>query len=267
MEFMEFIIRHGYIVLFVWVLAEQLGLPLPAVPVLLAAGALAGAGKLNFYVALLLALAGSLLSDYFWYELGRRRGGKVLNFLCRMSLEPDTCVRKTEDSFAKHGARSLLIAKFVPGLSTVAPPLAGMFHMPVRRFLLFNTGGALLWAGSFMGLGYAFSDQIEKIVAQLEVYGGWLLWGIFGALAAYVAWKFVNRKIYIRRLRVLRITPEELRRKQESGEDLLVLDLRHSSDIAADPQTIPGAFLVTAEDLEEQHANIPRDKEIILFCS
>ena len=119
----EFLTRHGYLVLFGTVFVEQIGLPLPAIPILLAAGALARTGHMDFMPVVALALLASLTSDCIWYEIGRRRGGRVLGLLCRISLEPDTCVRKTESVFARHGTRSLLIAKFVPGLSTAAPPM------------------------------------------------------------------------------------------------------------------------------------------------
>src|SRR3990172_6449002 len=165
-EVFAFVLRHGYSVLFVWVFAEQLGLPVPAIPILLAAGALAGAGKMSFAVVLGLAVAAALAGDGIWYESGRRRGGQVLNFLCRISLEPDSCVRRTEDIYAKHGVRALVVAKFIPGFSTAAPPLAGAFRMKLTKFLGYDGLGALLWAGTFAGLGYIFSDQLESVAAN-----------------------------------------------------------------------------------------------------
>src|SRR2546422_3680747 len=170
-----FLLKHGSFLVFAWVLAEQLGLPIPSAPLLLAAGALAGSGHLSFGVSLLMALLGALIADFLWYELGRRKGIRILEFLCRISLEPDSCVRRTEGVFAKHGARSLLLAKFLPGLSTVAPPLAGIFHMRSWRFLLFDALGSLLCAGTFLGLGYLFSGQIERVAAHLASRDGWLL--------------------------------------------------------------------------------------------
>src|SRR3989475_4327700 len=158
-----FLLKHGSFLVFAWVLAEQLGLPIPSVPLLLAAGALAGTRHLSFGVSLLMALLGALIADFLWYELGRRKGIRILEFLCRISLEPDSCVRRTEGVFAKHGARSLLLAKFIPGLGTVAPPLAGVFHMRARRFLLYDTLGTIMWAGSFLGLGYVFGGEMHGV--------------------------------------------------------------------------------------------------------
>src|SRR5262245_8036644 len=178
----EFLTRYGYVVVFGWVLGEQLGLPVPAVPILLTAGALAGLARLDLGAVLGLAVLASLISDGAWYVLGRVHGGRVLGWLCRVSLEPDSCVRRTEDAFGRHGARVLLIAKFVPGLNTVAPPLAGIVGMGVWRFLVFSAGGGLLWAGSFVGLGYAFSDQLERVAADVARLGGWLVAILVGAL-------------------------------------------------------------------------------------
>src|SRR6202023_3833865 len=155
---LEFLVRHGYVVLLGWVFVEQLGLPIPSVPLLLAAGALAGAGRMNIFVALFATVYAALCADSLWYQLGRIKGIAILQLLCKISMEPDSCVRRTEGVFSRQGARSLLVAKFLPGLSTVAPPLAGIFHMRLRRFLLFDGGGSILWAGTFLGLGYVFSS-------------------------------------------------------------------------------------------------------------
>jgi len=266
-ETVEFLIRHGYTVVFAWVFFEQLGLPLPAIPVLLAAGALAGTGKLNLALVLGLAVLACLAGDSIWYEIGRRRGGKVLNFLCRISLEPDSCVRRTEATFSKHGAKSLLVAKFVPGLNTAAPPLAGVFHMKLSRFLLFDTLGALGWAGLFIGLGYIFSNQIERVADRATELGGWLLVLALAGLAGYVGWKYFQRQRFLRQLRVARITAEELRSKIDAGEEVVIVDLRHSVDFEADPFTIPGAHHLDAEELEQHHDAIPRDRDVVLYCS
>ncbi len=264
---LEFLLHHGYVVLLGWVFAEQIGLPLPAMPLLLAAGALAGAGHLSFFASLLCVILAAMAADSIWFQLGRRKGIKILQLLCKISLEPDSCVRRTEGVFAKQGARSLLLAKFVPGLSTVATPLAGIFHMRPRRFLLFDALGALLWAGTFLGLGYVFSGQIERVAEHLASLGGWLLVLLLGALAAYIAYKFVARQRFLRELRISRITVDELKDKLDSGEELVIIDLRHSMDFEADPETIPGAFRMDSRELEEENDRLPRDREVILYCT
>jgi membrane protein DedA with SNARE-associated domain len=264
---LEFLLHHGYVVLLCWVFAEQVGLPLPAMPLLLAAGALAGTGRLSFFASLFYTVLAAVAADSIWYQLGRRKGIRILQLLCKISLEPDSCVRRTEGVFAKQGARSLLLAKFLPGLSTVAPPLAGIFHMRARRFLLFDALGALFWAATFLGLGYVFSGQIERVAEHLASLGGWLLVLVVGALAAYIAYKFIARQRFLRELRISRITVDELKEKIDSGEELVIVDLRHSMDFDAEPGTIPGAFRMDAKELQEKNDRLPRDREVILYCT
>jgi membrane protein DedA with SNARE-associated domain len=264
---LEFLLHHGYAVLLAWVFAEQIGLPVPSVPILLAAGALAGSGRFNFAGSIFLSLFACLLADSGWYALGRVRGIKVLQLLCKISLEPDSCVRRTEGLFAKQGARSLVFAKFVPGLGTVAPPLAGIFHMRPSRFLLFDTFGAPLWSSLYVGLGYIFSGEIERIAEHAFHLGSGLGVLVVGGLAAYIAYKFIARQRFLRELRIARITADELKQKIDAGEELVIVDLRHSLDFEADPHTIPGAFRMDAKDLEEKDDRLPRDRDVILYCT
>src|SRR5437773_6806597 len=264
---LEFLLRHGYVVLPTLVFAEQVGLPFPATPFLLGAGSLAGRGHLSFWFCLALSAISAVLADGLWYQLGRKKGIRVLEFLCRISLEPDSCVRRTEGVFAKHGARSLLVAKFLPGLSTVAPPLAGIFDMRRLRFLLYDALGALLWSGSFLGLGYAFSGQIERVADRALALGSRLLIFLALALAAWIGWKFLKRQRFIRELRISRITAQELKKKLEAGEDVVIVDLRHSLDFEADPETIPGAVHMDAKELEEKNGLLPKDRDVVLDCT
>jgi membrane protein DedA with SNARE-associated domain len=264
---LEFLLRHGYVVLLGWVFAEQIGLPVPSLPLLLAAGALAGTHHLNFFFSLFLCVLAAVAADSIWYALGRIKGIKVLQLLCKISLEPDSCVRRTEGVFSKQGARSLLVAKFLPGLSTVAPPLAGIFHMKPQRFLLFDGGGSILWAGTFLGLGYVFSGEIERIAEHALSLGGWLLVLLIGALVSYIVYKFIARQRFMRQLRIGRITVEELKTKIDAGEQLVIVDLRHALDFEADPETIPGAFRMDAKELEEKDNRLPHDREVILYCT
>ena len=260
----DFLIRHGYVLLFGWVLLEQMGLPIPAVPLLIAAGALTRAGKMNLTFAVALAFIAVILADLFWYSLGRYRGGRILKLLCRISLEPDSCVRRTENLFIRHGVRSLLVAKFIPGLNTAAPSLAGVFRMPLRRFLIFDSLGALFWVVTVTSLGLIFSEQLEQVALR---WGGWLVAVLAGSLAAYVLWKFIQRRRFLRRLRIARITPKELMDKLTAGETISIVDLRQPMDIEAFPQMIPGALRIAMEEIEERHAEIPRDRDVVLYCS
>jgi membrane protein DedA with SNARE-associated domain len=264
---LQFLVEHGYLVLFLWVLAEQIGLPIPAVPVLLGAGALAGMGTLDLAVVIGVATAASLLSDGLWFEIGRRRGTKVLQLLCRIALEPDSCVRTTEDAFGRWGGRSLLVAKFVPGLNTMAPPMAGITGMPVSRFLLFDGAGSLLYVGVLVGLGFVFSDQLEEVAAALAGLGARLPLVIAAVLVLYVLGKYVQRRLFLRRLRVARITSDELKRRLDAGEEVVVIDLRHSLDFEVAPESIPGAIHIAIDAIERDHRIIPRDREVVLFCT
>jgi membrane protein DedA with SNARE-associated domain/rhodanese-related sulfurtransferase len=264
---LEFLFQHGYLVLLVWVFAEQGGVPIPSTPLLLAAGALAGAGRMNFTWALLTCLAAALTADTMWYQLGRIRGIKVLQLVCRISLEPDSCVRRTEGLFEKRGARTLLFAKFVPGLNTVATPLAGIVQMRFQKFLLYDALGSLFWAGSFLAAGYVFSGQIERIAQQAEQLGSGLFVLIVGALAAYILYKFVARQKFLRELRISRISVDDLKQKIDGGEELTIVDLRGSLDFEADPEWIPGAFRMDSRELREKTDRLPHNREVILYCT
>src|SRR6202790_3754346 len=190
---LEFLLPHGHVVLLVWVFAEQAGVPVPSLPLLLAAGALAGSHQLNIFASLFVVTFAAVSADSIWYQLGLRKGIKVLQFLCKISIEPDSCVRRTEGVFSKQGARSLIFAKFLPGLSTVAPPLAGVFQMRLSRFMMFDLMGTLLWAGTFLGAGFVFSGQIEQIAAHLAYFGGHFGMVLLTAFVLYIAYKFIDR--------------------------------------------------------------------------
>jgi membrane protein DedA with SNARE-associated domain len=266
-ETLHFILHHGYLVLIVWVFAEQMGLPIPSIPGLLAAGALAGSGNLQPPLVLLFPVTGAVLADVIWYELGKYRGAKVLSILCKISLEPDSCIRNTENRFARSGANALVVAKFVPGLSTAAPPLAGMFGMRFSRFLIFDGAGALIYNGLFVAFGYVFSHQLEKVAQIALGFGVGLLLLMGGGLVLYIAWKYFQRQRFLRSLRVNRITPEELKKKIDAGEEVTIVDLRHLMDFETDPGTIPGAYTLPSEEFENRYREIPADRELILYCT
>jgi membrane protein DedA with SNARE-associated domain/rhodanese-related sulfurtransferase len=263
----ELMTRYGYLAVFFGVLADQIGLPLPSMLLLIAAGALAGLGQLNFALVIVLATVASLLGNFLWYEIGRRRGAPVLGFLCRLSLEQDSCVRDTEDTFVRRGAKSLLIAKFFPGLSTVAPPLAGIVGMKISHFLLFDGFGALIWAAIFTGAGYLFSDQFGQVADYATRFGSLALAISIAGLVGYIALKFIARQRFLRQLMIARITSEELKQKLDDGEAVMIVDLRHRLDFESDPRVIPGALRIAIEDLKERHEELPRDRDIILYCT
>src|SRR3954447_7401445 len=187
------------------VLLEQLGLPIPAIPVLVVAGALAVDGSLSAWQIVLGAVAASVLADSLWFALGRVQGNKILKTLCRISLSPDSCVRQTESVFERWGMPSLLVAKFIPGFSTVAPPMAGAVGARVPVFLLYDAGGALLWAGAGVVAGMVFHRAVDRVIAALASLGSGALVLLGAGLAVFVALKWWQRRRFYRMLRMARI--------------------------------------------------------------
>ena len=266
-ELLEFVVRHGTAVLFAAVFVEQMGIPLPAAPWLLAAGALAAAGKTNGLLALSAAALGSVLADLIWFYLGRYQGHRVLNLLCRISLEPDTCVRRTEDLFGRYGMRGVIAAKFIPGLSTLAPPLAGISGVGAPRFVFFDGLGSLLYVGSFLLVGATLSHQLEPVIAALSSLGSSALAVVAGLVLLYLGYKHYQRQRLLKELRTARITVDELHQKLETGEHPIILDLRSRAELTRDPSLIRGARHMTMDELKLGLGEIPRDRDIILYCS
>src|SRR5262249_50747062 len=194
-----------------------------------------------------------LIGDAGWYWAGRLRGPAVLGWLCRLSLEPDTCVRRTQGILDKYGASSLIVAKFVPGLSTIAPPLAGVSRMPMGSFVLFSALAGACWAGAYLLVGWVFSSQLEIVAAYMERLGSWAFAVLAGGVGAYVAWKWIGRHRFLRRIRIARITPEELKTMMDGGQDLMVVDVRDRVDFEAEPAIIPGALHLSIDELDARH--------------
>jgi len=266
-EALEALRTNGYPLLFLAVLLDQFGLPLPSIPILLAAGALVGLGHLSLGPVVVIILVAALLGDLLWYELGRRKGISILKFLCRVSLEPESCVRSTEGVFEKYGVHCLLFAKFIPGLYTVTPPVAGIVGLRLKRFLLFDAMGILIWSGVYVGLGAAMRYQLEWLLLKVETWGSSLAQFVVLVVVAHVLYKFIGRQRFLRQLRTARISAEELYQMLESGTEILIADLRHSSDLAQNPSVIPGAHVLSIDHLEHRHAELPRDREIVLYCT
>ncbi len=267
MTFTHIFLAHAYVVLFFWVLVEQIGIPIPSAPLLLAAGTLTATHKLALTPVLLSILLGSLVSDVSWYFLGKRYGNTVVRLLCRFTPERDTCVQRTEGYFGRHGASTLLVSKFLPALNTMAGAIAGQTGMDFRLFLVCDAGGVLLWALAFVVGGRFFGDL-------LKMHPHALAWFTQFAVAVFVLLLlgfFINRMR--RRLRSLeeirtdRLSPEALFGMLEEGEPLYIVDLRHPLDYLPDPRTLPGAVVMTPDRLVELSPTIPRDRDVVLFCT
>jgi membrane protein DedA with SNARE-associated domain/rhodanese-related sulfurtransferase len=266
-ETFQFLIRHGVAVLFVAVFIEQAGLPLPAAPWLLAAGALAAAGKMNWFFALWAAAAGSLLADLIWFYLGRYCGKQVLGLLCRINLEPDSGVHRTQNFFIRYRMRGLVVAKFVPGLGALVVPLAGSSGVTSRRFISYDGLSSLLYAGAYMLLGGIFSRQLEQVINALAGLGHGALSLLIVLAALYIFYKYIQRYRLLNELRMARISVDELFKRLEAGENLMILDLRSHLDFEHDPDLIRGAFHMTMDEVQSRDHEIPRDRDIILCCS
>lgn len=266
-EILHFLLQHGYPVLFAWVFLEQAGLPMPSSPLLFVAGALAGAGKMGFAETIGLVMVAAMLADVAWFLWGRWRGAGVLRVVCRISLEPDTCVRRTKEAVARHGRLAILASKFVPGLNAAAPPLAGVTGMSLPEYLALDACSALLWAGAFMGLGRIFSRQLDLLAFYVRGFGGAVLALLAALLGIYIVRKYLARRRLLRGIWTERIGSEELRRLIEDGSPLAIVDLRHNMDFRLHPFVIPGATHFDPGDLDRRQQEIPRDREIILYCT
>jgi membrane protein DedA with SNARE-associated domain/rhodanese-related sulfurtransferase len=262
---LEFLEHYGVLILPALTIAEQIGVPLPAVPALLAVGALAADGRISIPLVLGAISLAALASDFAWYELGRRRGASVLVRLCQLSLEPDTCARRAERFFARYGARSMLAAKFIPGLTTIMPPLAGVFAVTRARFALYDLTGVVLWAGTWLSLGYFFSDAIALITTRASALGRALGLVMVAALAGYILVKYVRRHLVLQRSRRARVSAEGLKRRLDAGDEVTVIDVRTPRDVAATPCAIPGSRWLATDALDEHEADLLRSREVVLY--
>ena len=263
MDVTEILHRHGALVLFAVVFAEQVGMPLPALPLLVAAGVLIGTGHVGLWSAVLAAILATVLADGIWYVAGQWRGRPILNFLCRIALEPDACVRRTEDFFRLHGPRSLIVAKFIPGLSTIAPPLAGIVGLGPVAFLLYDGLGTALWVGAGLGTGYAFGTGAPNIMAAATQMTPLLAIAAAGVTLLYIGLK-AWRRYELRR--APRIAAGEVVRKMEAGVPLLFVDLR-SREHQKEVPGIRGAVSLSLDDLARTAISLPRDRDIVFYCA
>lgn len=259
--------QYGVPFVFANIFLEQLGLPIPAYPALVVAGALAFQGTLSFPALAVAILVAALTADSAWFLLGRKHGAFMLKLVCRVSLSPDTCVRETEARFEKWGVQSLLFAKFIPGFSMVAPPLAGSLGTPYARFALYDAAGTALWAGLALGIGAVFHTAVGKVLGSLQALGSRAFLVLLAALALFILGKWAQRRRFYRFLRMARISVTELREMIESGSAPRVFDVRGTSRRGVDPRRIPGALVLEIPDLDRQLTDLPRDGDIILYCT
>lgn len=266
-ELAELLARHGLLLVFVNVLLTQAGIPLPAVPILVVAGALAAQGDFSFTALLLTAVGAALLGDIPWYFAGRRYGHRVLRTLCRIAIEPDSCVKQTESIFERWGAPSLLVAKYVPGFATVAPPLAGAMRLGFRSFLLFSALGALLWVAAPVLVGAVFHAEVEWALERISDLGGRALLLIVAVIAVYAGIKAAERYLFLRMLRTVRVSVAELRELMQGATPPVIVDVRSATVRRLDPRHIPRSLPVSLEDATAALPDIPPGRDVVVYCS
>ena len=269
---LAFFVHYAYLILFFWVLVEQLGVPIPSIPLLLTAGTLSATHRLHASYALPSVLLACVIADSLWYGLGRRYGNSVLKLLCRLSLEASTCVSKTEGYFTRRGAITLLFAKFIPGLSTLAAPIAGQTGMPYSRFFLYDLAGSLIWAESYLLAGRFFGDLAQRS-ERLFGYLSHFALGIFVLLVfGLMFWRLYKNRRFLLELRASRIEPEELLTMLEAAQRQgnippTIVDLRHPLDYLPDPRVLPGAVRIGPNEIAQQANLLPRDRDVVLYCT
>ena len=267
MDFIALIAAYGYWIVLAVAFVDQFGAPVPAIAILLAAGAVAGKNELSLAGILAAATVGTVAGDVVLYQGGRWRGGPVLRGLCSFSLAPDTCVRKTETLFERLGWKALVVAKFVPGLAFLAAPVAGVLRMAFAPFLLFDSLGALLYNVVVIGIGFLLHDQLDRVVGWFRALGSAAIPVVVGALVLFWAWRIHQKRRILRSLRSRRLTPAELRLRLESSDPPRIVDLRSAIAFEVTREALPGAIRLDPEELDKRHTDIPRNRDIVLYCT
>ncbi len=259
--------EYGYGLLFAAILAETLGLPIPSYPLVLLAAALAADLHFSLGGILIVGVAAALMGDITWYLIGRRRGRPILRTLCSISLNPDSCVSRTENIFSRHGLKALLVTKFFPGLNTVVQPIAGMLRISLLRFIPFDLGGIMLWIGSAITLGVVFHGQVEWLLEWLDALGrvGLLMLGV--PFAGWIFLKWVERRRFYRLIERSRISSPELKDLLERGEHVAIVDLRSGLGYQPGGVKIRGSLHIPPEEFEARCSEIPLGRPIVMYCT
>jgi membrane protein DedA with SNARE-associated domain/rhodanese-related sulfurtransferase len=257
-----------YLILWVAVFARQICLPIPANLFLLTAGTLARGGELNMSVVICVGILGCLAGDLLWFEAGRHWGSQIMRVLCAFSSDPHYCAQRAHKVFGRWGLRSLILAKFIPGLDGVTPPLAGIEGSERSAFLAYDSLGSFLWTAMYAGLGYLFANRLTLIAASMARFGAVLAAVIGIPLACYVVWRIAIMAHMLRHLRLRRITPLLLNEKIMAGEPIAIIDLLDFEDPLDDRSGIPGAVRMDPARLRSRlHVVVPENLGLVLYCS
>jgi len=255
---------YPFLVVFLFVFIEQVGLPIPAMPVLIIASALISRSSQG-YLLILIAILAALSADLIWYMTGKKYGFRVLRRLCSISLSPDSCVRQTEGIFSRFGYIALIGSKFLPGFSTVAPPLAGATGIAFMPFVLFDGIGALIWTLFSVSVGRIFHTDIDSVLAKFLHAGSMAGFVVIVLFGFYLLFKWWERRKFYKALEMARISVEELLALKKTGKFPLVLDVRNPNSVQEGH--IPGAILANLDGLDESVEGLPRDQDIVVYCN
>jgi membrane protein DedA with SNARE-associated domain/rhodanese-related sulfurtransferase len=263
----DLLATYGLFAVFLNVLLDDGGLPVPAQPLLVVAGAMAAVGQLSLPAILAAAVAGSIVADSGWYWIARRYGRRVLSLLCKISLSPDSCVRQTESVFNRVGPTSLLFAKFVPGLGNITVALCGITRLRYLPFLFLELLGSTIYNGVPVLLGMLFHSAVANVLATLATLGEYGVMLVMFALLAFLGLRWWERRAFIRQLQMDRISVDELAAMLKGdGVSPVILDVRSAAARARDG-VIPGAIPAHPEEMALRIANFPRDTEIVVYCA
>ena len=267
MDIVALLTQWGVPLVFAAVLLEQMGLPIPAPPVLVVAGALAAVDAMRPELILLAAFTACLLADHAWFIAGRRLGRRVLAGICRLSLSPDTCVRKTDDLIGRHGPAVLLVAKFIPGVSAVAIPTAAAMGLSYRRFIAFDSVGCLLWSSVYIGAGVIFSREITRLLDTMSWVGGGSVTLLLVLLAIYIGAKLLHRRRLRRLHELVRISPDEIAELLAKDPELVILDARSTLARSEDPRMLPRSIVLDQRSALDVLPKGRRDQTVVTFCT
>lgn len=266
-ELMNLLHQHGLLLVFLVTLASRVGLPLPAAPLIVVAGSLAATGRMSWLGIVLVSVLANVVADWVWYAAGRHYGSRIMRLVCRVSQSPDSCVLESEGLLTRWGGGSLLLAKFIPGVSLVAPPMTGAMRMPFWQFVLYDAVAALVWTLAYLVLGLVFRHQIEQVLAAME-QATWLALGLVGVLVVLFGGYRIWQRHRLKQVQsIVRMAPEELMQRMQQGWQPLVLDVRSREMTALEPDGLPGAQRVDMAQLRTQMSDEERERPIVVYCN